>query len=83
MEAKSLGQIAYDAYGEQQGWVTFAGAQMVSWQSQRPNIQVAWEGVARAVLLAARQAQRQEEMCAIKTTTGHAQENEDSWVKEE
>ena len=30
MEAKSLGQIAYDAYGEQQGWVTFAGAQVIT-----------------------------------------------------
>jgi hypothetical protein len=65
MEAKSLGQIAYDAYGEQQGWVTFAGAQMVSWQSQRPNIKASWEAAGRAVAVAVTRARQQTELEAV------------------
>ena len=55
----SLGEIAYNAYGEHQIWLTFAGQQMPSWPSVRPDIQRAWDAAGRAVarhLAQARQA---------------------------
>jgi hypothetical protein len=49
MEAQSLGQVAYDAYGEQQAWTTFDGKPMPSWPSVRRDIALAWEQAGRAV----------------------------------
>ena len=45
----SLGEIAYNAYGEHQSWLTFAGQEMPSWPSVRPDIQGAWDAAGRAV----------------------------------
>jgi hypothetical protein len=67
VEAKSLGQIAYDAYGEHLGWITFAGAQMVSWQSQRPDIKAAWEQAGRSVAIAVTRARQATELAAVET----------------
>lgn len=56
MDTKSIGQIAYDAYGEHQHWLTFDQRQMPSWASVRPDIQAAWQVAGQAVLRAAHQA---------------------------
>lgn len=61
MEPKSLGHIAYDAYGETCAWLTVDGRQMPSWPSVRADIQGAWETAARAVCQAVRAAQREAE----------------------
>lgn len=56
MATSSLGQIAYDAFGEHQAWLNYAGQQMPSWPSVRPDIKTAWEVSARAVIRAVQQA---------------------------
>jgi hypothetical protein len=62
VEAKSLGQIAYDAYGEHQAWVVYDGKQMPSWPSVRKDIQDAWQAAAKAVAVQVTRARQQTEL---------------------
>lgn len=65
MDAKSLGQIVYEAYGEHQAWLTYAGQQMPSWDSQRTDLKMAWESAGRVVARAVMQARHQVEIQAL------------------
>ena len=65
MEAKSLGQIAYDAYGEHQGWVTVDGHQMVSWESVDVHLKAAWQSEGKAVAVQVTRAWQQSEIAAL------------------
>lgn len=49
MEAKSLGQIAYDAFWEHQEWMTDQGMPVVSWESAASGLKAAWEASGKAV----------------------------------
>ena len=62
MAAKSLGQIAYEAYGEHQAWVVYDGKPMPSWPSVRQDIQHAWDSAGKAVAVHVMQARQQTEM---------------------
>jgi hypothetical protein len=50
MEAKSLGQIGYEAYGDHQYWLSVDGRAMPAWASVRVDIQQAWQAAARAIM---------------------------------
>lgn len=45
----TLGQVGYEAYGEDSGWTTFDGRPMPKWDNLRPDIQARWEISARAI----------------------------------
>jgi hypothetical protein len=45
---KTLGQIAYEAYGAARDWKTVSGGGMPEWHDQRPDLQLAWEAGAAA-----------------------------------
>lgn len=45
---KSLGQVAYEAYGESTGWKTYNGNEMPRWEALGEPIQQAWEAAAEA-----------------------------------
>jgi hypothetical protein len=49
----SLGQVAYEAYGEQRAWKVFDGTPMPGWVDQTPELRQAWEAAASAVAAAA------------------------------
>ena len=44
-----LGKIAYNAYGDNRGWVTFNGDAMPTWEEQTPELREAWDAAAQAV----------------------------------
>lgn len=44
-----LGRVAYEAYGESVGWITFSGQKMPSWADQNDRLKQAWNSAARAV----------------------------------
>lgn len=46
---KSLGQIAFDAYGDNRAWKDHRGSPMPPWEVVRPEIREAWEVAANAV----------------------------------
>lgn len=46
---KTVGQIAYEAYGESRMWLTVAGTPMPRWCDQKPEISEAWQAAGRAV----------------------------------
>jgi hypothetical protein len=45
-----LGKVAYEAYGESVGWVTFSGSRMPSWAEQNERLKLAWNAAADAVM---------------------------------
>jgi hypothetical protein len=45
----SLGEVAYQAYGDARGWQTFSGDHMPSWTEQSPGLRAAWDSAAQAV----------------------------------
>jgi len=47
-----LGEIAYNAYGDNRGWVVFSGAPMPTWEEQSPELREAWDAAAQAVAAA-------------------------------
>lgn len=44
-----LAEVAYNAYGESRGWVTFNGDSMPLYGEQSLEIQEAWNAAAQAV----------------------------------
>jgi len=44
-----LAEVAYNAYGENRGWVVFSGDPMPKWEDQSPELQAAWRAAAEAV----------------------------------
>lgn len=46
---KTLGQIGYEAYGEDSGWKAFDGRPMPRWADLRPDIANRWEVAASAI----------------------------------
>jgi hypothetical protein len=48
---KSFGQIAYDAYCDCRGWLSFKGEALPPWDQQQESLRLAWEAAALAVLL--------------------------------
>ena len=47
--ASELGRVAYEAYGESVGWMTFSGTKMPSWEEQNDRLKQAWNSAAAAV----------------------------------
>ncbi len=45
----SLGEIAYNAYGNSRNWVVVGGGPMPTWEEQFPELKEAWEAAADAV----------------------------------
>lgn len=55
MNARTPGQIAFDAYGEAAGWKTFDGRPMPRWDEPLPHMvetRRRWEVAAEAVISA-------------------------------
>lgn len=46
---KTLGQIAFEAYGENRKWQDWRGNPMPLWSEVQPGIRGAWETAAEAV----------------------------------
>lgn len=46
---KSLGQIAFEAYGDNRSWKDWRGQPMPQWVDVREEIRKAWEVAAEAV----------------------------------
>lgn len=46
---RTLGQVAYEAYGDERGWTTVPGGPMPAWPDQDEAIQRAWQAAAEAV----------------------------------
>lgn len=44
-----LARVAYAAYGDARGWVTFDGDPMPPWEEQSEDIREAWVAAAAAV----------------------------------
>lgn len=44
-----LAEVAYNAYGDNRGWVTFNGDPMPRWEDQTPELREAWNAAAQAV----------------------------------
>ena len=51
---KSLGQLAYEAYGRKRGWTVVGGGKMPAWEDQTPELRAAWQAGAEAVSSAVR-----------------------------
>ena len=49
---KTLGHIAFDAYGTCRHWLDVRGGPMPQWDDVRPEIRAAWEVAAAAVVMA-------------------------------
>lgn len=47
--ADELGRVAYEAYGESVGWITFSGTAMPTWEEQNEKLKQAWNSAASAV----------------------------------
>lgn len=45
----TLGQIAYEAYGQARAWKVFNGSPMPNWNEQHPELKDAWNVAAEAV----------------------------------
>ncbi len=45
----SLGQEAYQAYGESRGWLTHDGKEMPIWSAVKPEIQAGWQAAAELI----------------------------------
>jgi hypothetical protein len=52
-DEKTLGQIAYEAYGDAREWKVFGGGAMPPWDAQDSDIAAAWERAAEAAAEAA------------------------------
>lgn len=48
MGNKSLGQIAFEAYGDNREWKDWRGQPMPQWDAVREEIRVAWQVAAEA-----------------------------------
>lgn len=48
-DAKTLGEIAFNAYGDNREWKDWRGAPMPMWKEVREDIRAAWEVAAHAV----------------------------------
>lgn len=46
----SLGEVAYNAYGDSRSWRTIGDDPMPAWGDQHDYIQEAWEAAAKAVV---------------------------------
>lgn len=46
---RSLGQVAYEAYCEHQGWRSIRNEVLPAWANQDPELRAAWEHAAAAV----------------------------------
>lgn len=46
---KTLGQIAFEAYGDNRGWKDYRGQPMPQWNKIREEIRYAWEVAAEEV----------------------------------
>ena len=49
MATQSVGQVAYEAFGEHQAWI-FRGVLMPSWSSVTVDEQDAWQAAGKAVI---------------------------------
>lgn len=49
MNARTLGRVAFEAYGAKTGGVTYDGARIPPWTALPDQIKEAWESAARAV----------------------------------
>ena len=49
MDNKSLGQIAFEAYGDNREWKDWRGNTMPQWNEVGSHIRIAWEAAAWAV----------------------------------
>jgi hypothetical protein len=45
----SIGQVGYEAYGDQRGWVAVSGTRMPFWHELPEPIREAWEVAAAAI----------------------------------
>lgn len=61
-DRKSIGQIGYEAYGEDAGWKAFDGRPMPQWSDLRADIAARWEVAAAAIAEDVRAACREEEL---------------------
>lgn len=55
-DTKSLGQIAFEAYGDFRTWRDWGGNAMPPWSEVRQGIREAWEVAARAVVEASHES---------------------------
>jgi hypothetical protein len=49
VDLRSRGQIAYDAYAEDAGWLSIRGEHLPRWEQQTAFIQRHWDAAAQAV----------------------------------
>jgi hypothetical protein len=49
VDLRSLGQVAYDAYAEDAGWLSIRAEHLPRWDQQEAVIQRHWESAAQAV----------------------------------
>lgn len=61
MDERSLGQIAFEAYGDSVGWEAYDGTAIPEWKVVRPHIKRAWEAAAKAAV----RAQKLREMSTV------------------
>jgi hypothetical protein len=47
--SEELGRLAYEAYGDTVGWITFSGTKMPGWAEQNERLRLAWIAAAEAV----------------------------------
>jgi hypothetical protein len=66
-DAKSLGQIAYEAFWAHEGWMDDRGQQVVSWACLAAPLQTSWAASARAVAVQVTKARQQVELEALES----------------
>ena len=49
---RSIGQVGYEAYAEQQDWKNYQGNAIPAWDEVRDDIKTAWQCAAQAVKMA-------------------------------
>ncbi len=52
MGEETMGQVGYNAYGQDAGWKTFDGRDMPQWADLTPVIKARWEVAAEAIKMA-------------------------------
>jgi len=65
---RSLGQVAYEAYGDHQGWRSVHNEGLPAWPNQTPEQRSAWESAAHAVrtALQARESRFQAHLASLR-----------------
>lgn len=74
-QTATLGQLAYERYGDSVGWKNYQGNPMPKWGDLTPSIQQAWIAAARGVLQEVRPELDIREWAQVRHALNYAEEH--------